>query len=84
MSGEKTSTIRRDDAVFVGPATFVFEGHPDFACVEGEILSIEPLPIEPLRLQNLDTEHAAGLKTHHPAMPEDAELLRVAFRVNGS
>lgn len=79
ISGEKTTTIRWDDPISVGPATFVFEGHPEFARIEGEILSIEPL-----NLQDLDAEHAAGLKTHYPSMPEDAELLRATFHVIGS
>jgi cytidine deaminase len=78
MSGEKTTTIRWEDPIAVGPATFVFEGHPDFAHVDGEILSIERT-----WLHDLDAEHAHGLQRHYPSMPEDAELTCVAFRVNG-
>ncbi|WP_458117356.1 hypothetical protein [Arthrobacter sp. D2-10] len=79
MSGEKTTTIRWDDPIEVGPATFVFEGHPDFAHTEGEILSVERI-----RLIDLDAEHVAGLRTHYPSMPEDADLSRVTFRITPS
>ncbi|WP_205754724.1 ASCH domain-containing protein [Pseudarthrobacter sp. NamE5] len=79
MSGEKTTTVRWDDPIAVGTATFVFEGHPNFAHVEGEVLSTEPL-----RLQDLDAEHAAGLKNHYPTMPGDAEVSRVTFRIRSS
>lgn len=79
MSGGKTTTIRWDEPISVGPATFVFEDHPDFAHVDGEILSVEPL-----LLHDLDAEHAAGLQAHYPSMPEKAELLRATFRVDGS
>ncbi|MCU1518997.1 MAG: hypothetical protein JWQ75_3718 [Pseudarthrobacter sp.] len=79
LSGEKTTTIRWDDPVTVGPATFIFEDHPKFAHVEGEIMSIERT-----RLHDLDAGNAAGLKAHYPSMPEDAELSRVTFRVNAS
>ena len=79
MSGAKTTTIRWDDAISVGPATFVFEGHPNFAHVDGEILSTERI-----QLDDLDAEHAAGLQKHYPSMPEDAELSRATFRINGS
>ena len=66
-------------ALPAGPATFVFEDHPEFAHVEGEIISVEQT-----RLQDLDDEHARGLKTHYPLMPEDAVLSRVSFRVDAA
>lgn len=79
MSGEKTTTIRWDDPIAVGPATFVFEDHPDFTHAEGEILSVERV-----RLIDLDADHAAGLQSHYPSMPKDAELSRVTFRLSPS
>jgi len=79
MSGEKTTTIRWDEPVAAGPATFVFEDHPEFAHVEGEIISVEQK-----RLQDLDAEYAGGLKAHYPLMPEDAQLSRVSFRVHAA
>ncbi|WP_159733384.1 hypothetical protein [Arthrobacter sp. 9V] len=78
ISGEKTTTIRWDESVEAGPATFVFEDHPEFAHVEGEIISVGQT-----RLQDLDAERARGLKAHYPSMPDDAELSRVSFRVHG-
>ncbi|WP_354231647.1 ASCH domain-containing protein [Arthrobacter bambusae] len=78
LSGEKTTTIRWDEPVEAGSATFVFEDHPEFAHVEGEIISVGQT-----RLQDLDAEHARRLRTHYPMMPTDAELMRVSFRVHG-
>ncbi|WP_229731071.1 hypothetical protein [Microbacterium faecale] len=78
MSGEKTSTIRWDEEwLAVGQATFVFEGHPQFAHVDGAITAVEATT-----LTALDPGHAAGLRGHYPAMPDDAKLLRVEFRVD--
>jgi cytidine deaminase len=78
ISGEKTTTIRWDEPVEAGTATFVFEDHPEFAHVEGEIIAVGQT-----RLKDLDAEHARGLKAHYPSMPDDAELSRVSFRVLG-
>lgn len=77
MAGEKTSTIRWDeDSLAVGRATFVFEGHPQFAHVDGEVTAVEPI-----MLSALDPGLVAGLRGHYPEMPDDAELLRVEFRI---
>ncbi|WP_143738898.1 hypothetical protein [Microbacterium sp. Yaish 1] len=76
LSGQKTSTIRWDETHHVGAATFVFEGHPEFAHLDGSITAIESTT-----LSELDPEYAAGLRGHYPAMPADAELLRVHFQV---
>lgn len=77
ISGEKTTTTRWDEPVETGQTTFVFEDHPEFAHVTGEITSVAQT-----KLQDLDAEQARGLKAHYPLMPEDAELLRVSFRVH--
>ncbi|MEJ1114244.1 ASCH domain-containing protein [Paenarthrobacter sp. CCNWLY172] len=79
LSGEKTTTIRWDEPVTAGPATFVFEDHSEFAHVDGEIISVEQT-----RLQDLGAEHARGLKAHYPLMPEDAVLSRVSFLVQAA
>lgn len=76
ISGEKTTTIRWDDPITVGPATFVFEDHPEFAYVDGEVLSVEPTT-----LKELTPDDAAGLRAHYREMPEDPELSCVTFRV---
>ncbi|WP_416417765.1 ASCH domain-containing protein [Paenarthrobacter aromaticivorans] len=79
LAGVKTTTIRWDEPVTAGPATFVFEDHPEFAHVDGEIISVEQT-----RLQDLDAEHARGLKAHYPLMPEDSVLSRVSFHVQAA
>lgn len=76
LLGEKTSTIRWDETHQVGRATFVFEGHPEFAHLEGSITAVEATT-----LNELDPEYAAGLRSHYPAMPADGELSRVHFRI---
>lgn len=77
MAGEKTSTIRWDEPRTLGKATFVFEGHPEFAHVDGKITAVEPVS-----LTDLDPDHAAGLRGHYPGIPDDAELLRIDFRID--
>lgn len=77
LSGEKTTTIRWDETHQVGEATFVFEGHPEFAHVEGRITAIEATSLDAL-----DAEYTAGLRDHYPDMPDDAHLTRLHFRVD--
>lgn len=77
VSGRKTTTIRWNDPILPGPATFVFEEHPDFAHIDGEIVAVEPVA-----LRDLDAGYVAALRDHYPGMPDDAELTRVAFRVS--
>lgn len=79
VSGSKTSTIRWDEPVQIGPVTLVFEGHPAFAHLEGEVLSIEPTT-----MAELDPDYANSLRELYPTMPDDAELSRVEFGVNNA
>lgn len=77
MAGKKTSTIRWDEpSPAIGQATFVFEGHPQFAHVDGEITAVAQTA-----LSELEPDHATELRGHYPEMPDDAELLRVEFRI---
>lgn len=76
LAGQKTSTIRWDESFAVGKATFVFEGHPEFAHVDGEITAVEPTT-----LSALNPGYVAALREHYPEMPDDAELLRAEFRI---
>lgn|GEM_PF-4851621 len=61
-----------------GLAKFIFEDHPEFAHVDGEIIFVEQA-----RLQDFEAEHALGLKAHQ-LMPEDAVLSLVSFRVRAA
>lgn len=79
VSGQKTTTVRWNDQISLGPATFVFEGHPDFAHVDGEVLALEPVA-----LRDLDSGYAESLRGHYPTMPDDAQLTRVVFRVDAN
>lgn len=87
-AGEKTVTLRWDDPITTGPATFVFEDHPDHARFDGEVITVERH-----RLSTLTAEQArlspggdvaalvAGLRTHYPEMPQDAEVDVVTFAI---
>ncbi|WP_224166726.1 ASCH domain-containing protein [Arthrobacter sp. StoSoilA2] len=86
--GLKTSSVRWDERVAVGPAIFYFED--DAACppLRGEILEIQRYRIndltpERLRLWDGGTVegYLEGLRRHYPAMPADAFVDVVDFHV---
>lgn len=85
-SGIKTVTVRWDDPIAVGPATFIFEDHPDNPTLDGEVLTIERFPLEGLtveQLKRLPGSDVLALKTalrdHYPKMPDDASVDVVTF-----
>lgn len=87
-SGSKTVTLRWDDPIAVGPATFVFEDHPDNLTIDGEVLTIECFPLEGLtveQLKRLPGNDVVALKTalreHYPKMPDDASVDVVTFTI---
>lgn len=88
--GDKTTTIRWDDPIDVGPAVFVFEDHPDHAVLHGEVTLIERHPLATLtpvqaRLGpdgDLD-RLKAGLRGHYPQMPDGALVDVVSFEIRG-
>lgn len=89
MSGEKTTTIRWDDPIAVGPAVFVFEDHADAASVEGEVLSIDTFGLPTLTARQAELSEGesvealvAGVQEHYPTMPPDAQVDVVRFRLS--
>ncbi|MBT2534139.1 ASCH domain-containing protein [Arthrobacter sp. ISL-48] len=88
VSGRKTSSVRWDEQIAVGPAIFYFEDDAECPPLRGEILEVQryrlsDLTPERLRLLNGEaTEgYLEGLQRHYPAMPPDAFVDIVDFQV---
>ncbi len=87
-SGAKRMTIRFDDPLVVGPATFVFEDHPEFLSLPGVVDSVTTLQLNELAPAHATAEGAEsvdalheGLRAHYPDLPDDAEVDVVEFHV---
>ena len=87
-TGRKTSSVRWDDRVAVGPAIFYFEDDAECPPLRGEILEVERYRIydltpERLRLSDGGTVegYLEGLRRHYPLMPADALVDVVDFQV---
>lgn len=90
-SGQKTSSVRWDERIALGPAIFYFEDDVKCPPLRGEILEIQRYQIndltpERLRLSNGGTVegYLEGLRRHYPAMPADAFVDVVDFQVTPS
>ncbi|MPY09141.1 hypothetical protein FNH21_00035 [Arthrobacter sp. KR32] len=88
VSGRKTSTVRWDEDITVGPAILYFEDDAELSPLHGEILEaqryhVDDLSPERLRLSEGGTVAAymEGLRQHYPLMPADAFVDVVDFRV---
>lgn len=86
-AGTKTTTVRWNDPIAVGPALLYFEDHPGPA-LHGEVLSVTAHPLRTLTPGDADlppetdmTDYRAGLAATYPSMPEDAVVDVVRFRV---
>ncbi len=84
-SGSKTSSVRWDERVAVGPAIFYFEDD-DRAPLRGQILEVSRYPLSelsPERLRIRDggsvEDYVAGLRGHYPLMPAEALVDVVDF-----
>lgn len=87
-NGRKTSSVRWDERIAVGPAIFYFEDDAECPPLRGEILDvqryrIDDLTPERLRLPNGGTVegYLEGLRRHYPLMPVDAFVDVVDFQV---
>ncbi|TVU63946.1 hypothetical protein FQP90_08100 [Paenarthrobacter nitroguajacolicus] len=88
VSGVKTSSVRWDEHLSVGPALFYFEDDDAHKPLQGQILTVQryrlsELTIERLRLREDDTveNYVDDLRTHYPLMPDDTFVDVVDFRV---
>ncbi len=87
-SGIKTTTVRWDDPVSVGPVLIVFEDHPDHLVLNGEVLAVDHHPLVTLTAEQAGMDPAddvtdlkSGLRQHYPDMPDDATVAVVRFVV---
>lgn len=87
-SGSKTVTVRWDDPIAVGPATFIFEDHPDSPTIEGEVLTVDSYPLEGLTIEQLKRPAGSdvpalktALRERYPKMPNDASVDVVTFTI---
>lgn len=90
-TGLKSSTVRWNDPIAVGPALLVFEGHPNHATLQGNVLKVESFPLADLtpsraRLSEGSDMSAfrASLREHYPEMPNDAVVDVVNFELSDS
>ncbi len=80
-AGSKTTTVRFDDPVVLGPAWLVFEDDDGYRRLRGVVDAIEPRRLDARRPE--DVALRAGLIRHYPGLPDDAELTVVSFHVDG-
>ncbi|MDF9278594.1 hypothetical protein P4U43_12435 [Arthrobacter sp. EH-1B-1] len=88
VSGRKTSSVRWDEQIAVGPAIFYFEDDAECAPLRGEILEAKRYQIDDLTPERLRLPEGGsvegyieGLRQHYPLMPVDAFVDVVDFRV---
>jgi cytidine deaminase len=88
VNGRKTSSVRWDERIAVGPAIFYFEDDAECPPLRGEILDVQryrinDLTAERLRLSNGGTVegYLEGLRRHYPLMPVDAFVDVVDFQL---
>ena len=91
VSGRKTSSVRWDEQISVGPALFYFEDDEVHPPLHGEIVEVRryrlgDLPPERLRLSEGGSVdgYIEGLRQHYPLMPADAFVDVVDFKVDPS
>ncbi|MFE4228687.1 ASCH domain-containing protein [Arthrobacter sp. NPDC056886] len=87
-SGTKTTTIRYDDPMALGPALFVFEDDAGHRSLDGLVTDVVSRRLDQMtdddarlgpgmRIEDL----RRGLQSHYPGLPEDAVVEVVAFKL---
>ena len=86
--GAKTTTIRFDDPVALGPALFVFEEDPERRTLDGIVVSVESHRLDLMTAAEARLAEGKsiadlqlGLRSHYPDLPEDAVVDVVTFRL---
>lgn len=84
--GTKTTSIRYDDPVSVGPALFVFEDDAQHRTLEGVVTEVERYRLDQITAEQARlapgtpvNEPRQGLRSHYPDLPDDAEVEVVTF-----
>ncbi|WP_367575206.1 ASCH domain-containing protein [Streptomyces griseoaurantiacus] len=87
-TARKTTTIRYDDPIALGPAIFLFEDEETHRTLNGTVIGVERdrldrLTAEQARLDGFMSveELNKGLQGHYPGLPADAEVDVVTFTV---
>ncbi|WJV44132.1 ASCH domain-containing protein [Streptomyces flavofungini] len=87
-TARKTSTVRHDDPIALGPAIFLFEDDEAQRTLNGTVTGIERhrldrLTAEQARLDGFTSvdQLKKGLQDHYPGLPSDAEVDFVTFTV---
>lgn len=87
-SGTKTTTIRYDDPIALGPALFVFEDDAEHRTLDGLVTDVVSRRLGLMTAADArlgpemridDLRH--GLQSHYPGLPEDAVVELVAFKL---
>lgn len=79
-AGLKTTTVRYDDPVAVGPAWLVFEDDDGYRRLPGVVDAVEPRPLD--ERDPDDVALRTSLLRHYPELPVDAEVTVVTFHVD--
>lgn len=82
VSGEKVTTVRWEEDLRVGPAVFVFDGHPTAVPLAGRVTSVRRHVLADLTPEDAHQPpgtdmalFAAQLReNHYPAMPGSASV----------
>jgi cytidine deaminase len=89
--GTKTTTVRYDDPVSVGPALFVFEDDAQHRTLEGVVTEVERHRLDQITAGQARlapgtpiSELRQGLLNHYPDLPDEAELEVVTFTLQRS
>lgn len=87
-SGTKTTTVRHDDPIALGPALFVFEDDAEHRTLDGLVTDVVSRRLD--RMTAADARLGSGmriddlrrgLQSHYPGLPEDAVVEVVAFKL---
>ncbi|NUP74846.1 MAG: hypothetical protein HOQ07_09410 [Sinomonas sp.] len=91
VSGHKTSTVRWDERVAIGPAVLYFEDDDEHGPLHGRIHAVNRYALSeltPERLRLSDGDSVDGyleiLRQHYPRMPHDAAVDVVDFGLSSS
>ncbi|MBF4581640.1 ASCH domain-containing protein [Curtobacterium sp. VKM Ac-2865] len=80
LSGEKVTTVRWNESVTMGPATFVFEGHPTAGPVAGTVTAVHQYRLDTLTAEQAHQPPGTDMElfahqlreNYYPDMPHDA------------
>ncbi|MEU8143072.1 ASCH domain-containing protein [Nonomuraea sp. NPDC048901] len=85
-TARKTSTVRYDDPIALGPAIFLFEDDEAHRTLNGTVTGVERHRLDRLTAAQARLDGGTsidqlktGLQGHYPGLPSDAEVEIVTF-----